>query len=410
MSEFLTLRPPNEALKVLLDQIHTLDRDEEVDSAHALDRVTAHPITAPYPLPAFPRSTVDGYAVRAADTYGAGESLPAYLKIRGEINMGTVPDFPLAPADSAVIHTGGMLPEGADAVVMVEHTQVSKPGEVEIMRALAIGDNVLHIGEDVAEGQEVILPGTRLRPAEIGGLMALGFNRVKVRARPKVGIISSGDEVKPPGMPLAPGQVYDINTYTLSNLVASAGGEPVSFGIIEDQEPALYTAAAKALSETDLVVLTAGSSVSTRDLTARVIDALGEPGILVHGVSVRPGKPTILGLCDGKPVIGLPGNPVSALVIARLFVMPIIAQLQGETNPRPASSIEACLTVNLASISGREDWIPVRLRFDGDGLMAEPVFGKSNLIFTLARADGLVRIPPDDTGLESGALVQVTLL
>ena len=410
MNEFLTLRPPFEALKVLLDQINTLNRNEEVDSAHALDRVTAHPITAPYPLPAFPRSTVDGYAVRAADTYGAGESLPAYLKIRGEITMGTVPDFPLAPADSAVIYTGGMLPDGADAVVMVEHTQVSKPGEVEIMRALAIGDNVLHIGEDVAEGEEVILPGTRLRPAEIGGLMALGFNRITVRARPKVGIISSGDEVKPPGAPLAPGQVYDINTYTLSNLVTSAGGEPVSFGIVEDLEPALFSVAAKALSETDLVVLTAGSSVSTRDLTARVIDALGEPGILVHGVSVRPGKPTILGLCDGKPVIGLPGNPVSALVIARLFVLPIIAHLQGETNPRPASSMEARLTVNLASISGREDWIPVRLRFDGDGFMAEPVFGKSNLIFTLARADGLVRIPPDETGLESGALVQVTLL
>ncbi len=201
-----------------------------------------------------------------------------------------------------------------------------------------------------------------------------------------------------------------MNTYTLSSLVTEAGGEPQSFGILPDQEDVLQAAAAEALEKSDMLVLTAGSSVSTRDLTASVIRSLGEPGVLVHGVSVRPGKPTILGLCAGKPVIGLPGNPVSALVIAGLFVTPILDALLGVERRRPSGTVAARLALNLASQAGREDWVPVRLLPDGAGYRADPVFGKSNLIFTLARADGLVRIPPDATGLEAGALVQVQIL
>jgi molybdopterin molybdotransferase len=302
-----------------------------------------------------------------------------------------------------------MLPRGADAVVMVEHTQQARPGEQEILRAVGVGENVIEVGEDVAEGEEVIAAGVRLRPAEIGGLMALGVTDLPVSRRPRVGIISSGDEVVPPQSDLSPGQVRDINTFTLWALVSGVGGEPISYGIIPDRESAMRGAAERALSECDLVVLTAGSSVSARDLTARVIDSLGEPGVLVHGVSVRPGKPTILGICEGKAIVGLPGNPVSALVIAGLFVVPVVEGLLGLRMPRPSPTLNARLTVNLSSQAGREDWVPVRLIPGEDGYQADPVFGKSNLIFTLVGADGLVQIPADANGLSVGEWVQVSL-
>jgi molybdopterin molybdotransferase len=220
---------------------------------------------------------------------------------------------------------------------------------VEVLRAVASGENVLKVGEDVAKGDEVIPAGVRLRPAEIGGLVALGFTRVRVASLPRIGILSSGDEVVPPDKIPGPGQVRDVNAYTLSALVDAAGGQPVAYGIVPDQEAALRSTAARALSECDGVVITAGSSASTRDLTAQVINALGRPGVLVHGVNVRPGKPTILAICDGKPVIGLPGNPVSALVIASLFVTPVIQALLGLRQMRPLPSVPARLALNLAS-------------------------------------------------------------
>jgi molybdopterin molybdotransferase len=302
-----------------------------------------------------------------------------------------------------------MLPEGSDAVVMVEHTQSARPGEVEVLRAVAVGENLLKIGEDVAQGDEVIPSGVWLRPAEIGGLMALGLTRVQVARRPRVGLLSSGDEVVPPESELKPGQVRDINAYTLSALVESVGGAPVRYGIIPDQAEALRSTAARALGECDVVVITAGSSASARDLTAQVIGELGAPGVLVHGVNVRPGKPTILASCEGKAVIGLPGNPVSALIIASLFVSPVVEALLGIKATRPRSGVSARLALNLPSQAGREDWIPVRLVPEGEGYLAEPVFGKSNLIFSLSRADGLLRIPPDATGLAAGEIVQVWL-
>jgi molybdopterin molybdotransferase len=303
-----------------------------------------------------------------------------------------------------------MLPEGADAVVMLEYTQPARLAEMEILRAVAPSENVLKIGEDVKVGQEVIPAGKKLRPADIGGLMALGFRQVTVACRPRVGILSSGDEVISPEATPAPGQVRDINAYTLSALVEDAGGEPVRYGIVPDQAEVLEKRARQALEECDLVVITAGSSASTRDLTSQVIQQLGEPGVLVHGVNVRPGKPTILAVCDGKAVIGLPGNPVSALVIAALFVRPVIAALLGLRSPRPEARIPARLSINLPSQAGREDWIPVRIVSGADGFTAEPIFGKSNLVFSLAQADGLVRIPPDATGLSAGELVDVYYL
>ncbi|MEW5872512.1 MAG: gephyrin-like molybdotransferase Glp [Chloroflexota bacterium] len=410
MPEFLELLPPEAALRVLLDNLPARPASEKIPTIAAAGRVTVEAVRAAQPLPAFARSTVDGYAVRAADTYGASEALPAYLQLVGEAPMGAAPAFRVAAAQCGLIHTGGMLPQGADAVVMVEYTQSVRPDEVEVLRAVAVGENVLKVGEDVQPGQEVIAAGSRLRAAEIGGLMALGISEVGVARRPRVGVLSSGDEVVPPEAEPGPGQVRDVNTYSLSALVERAGGTAVHYGISPDQAEILRQRAAQALQECDLVVITAGSSASARDMTAEVIDQLGAPGVLVHGVNVRPGKPTILAVCQDKAVIGLPGNPVSALVIAWLFVVPLVEKLLGQRQGSVRPRVPARLSLNLASQAGREDWAPVRLVQQGAGYTAEPVFGKSNLIFTLARADGLVRIPADATGLSAGEMVEVWLI
>jgi molybdopterin molybdotransferase len=230
-----------------------------------------------------------------------------------------------------------------------------------------------------------------------------------VSRQPKVAILSTGDEVVPSNKKIKPGQVRDVNSYTLGALVDSSGGIPINYGIIPDELLLFEQAAKKALHECDMLIITAGSSASQRDLTAQIISHLGPPGVLVHGVNIRPGKPTILAMCDGKPVIGLPGNPVSALVIAQLFVVPVIEHHLGITRKLPKPTIRAKLTVNLASLAGREDWIPIKLICTPTGCLAEPVFGKSNLIFTLVRADGMVRIPLDATGLNAGQEVEVIL-
>jgi molybdopterin molybdotransferase len=409
MNEFLNLTPPDEALTILISNLDVVPVPEETNTAVSLGRVTFSPVLAPHPLPEFRRSTVDGYAVRAVDTYGAGESLPAYLNLIGEVEMGKSTDLMLAPTNCALIHTGGMLPDGADAVVMIEHTQSSRPGEVEILKAVAVGENLIKIGEDVKQGEDVIPSGKRIRAAEIGGLMALGFTNVLVARKPKVGILSSGDEVIHPGQAPLPGQIRDINSYTLAAVIEQVGGEAVHYGIIPDTYKALLETAKRAHAECDMVVITAGSSVSVRDLTATVIDELGHPGVLVHGVNIRPGKPTILGVCGGKPVIGLPGNPVSALVNVEMFVAPVVKSLLGENPNRPKPAVYAKLMVNLASESGREEWVPVSLTMGERGWQADPIFGKSNLIFTLARADGLVRVEPDATGLSAGEKIEVML-
>jgi len=409
--EFLELLPPAAALEKLLKQLpKSVLPSEDIATIDSLGRVLKSQVLAPEPLPAFARSTVDGYALHAADTFGANESLPAYLPLMGEVPMGTAPGFELPRGAAAAIHTGGMLPVGADAVLMLEYTQLSRPAELEIMRAVGVGENVLKVGEDVETGQMVLPAGTFLRAAEIGGLLALGITCVDVVRPPRVAILSSGDEVVPPEQVVQPGQVRDINSYSLSALVTEAGGEPVRYGIVADREDAVKSALQTALAESDLVVVTAGSSASTRDLTARVVNTLGKPGVLVHGVNVKPGKPTILAVCDGKAVIGLPGNPVSALVIARLFVVPLIERMLGLPANRIRPSVAARLTVNLASQAGREDFVPVRLVSTPKGMDADPIFFKSNLIFTLARADGLVHIPADANGLPAGSPVQVELL
>lgn len=422
MPEFLTLLPPDSAREKLLSELTPLNQASVIETSTALGRVTAEDILAPHPLPEFPRSTVDGYAVRARDTFGASDSLPGYLKLAGEVPMGAAPSFAIRSGECALIHTGGMLPQGADSVVMLEYTQQAGE-EIEILRAVADGENLIRVGEDVQQGQVVLRRGTLLRPAEIGGLMALGITNLRVVNKVKIGLISSGDEVIPAERSPAPGQVRDINAHTLAALVQRFGGEAVYYGILPDDFAALYAAAQNALTACDVVVITAGSSASTRDMTAQVIDALGKPGVLVHGINTKPGKPTILGACGGKAVIGLPGNPVSALVNGYLFVVPVIEKLLGLPLDRPRPSIPARLTVNLASQAGREDWWPVRLLpspkgrgaggegdVRGEGWLAEPIFGKSNLIFTLAAADGLIKIHPDANGIGAGERVDVFLM
>ena len=424
MPEFLTLLPPDEARDLMLSHLSQPKPDSEsIDVISSLNRILAEDILAPQPLPDFQRTTVDGYAVHASDTHGASDSLPAYLTLIGEVPMGDSPEFEIKQGQCALIHTGGMLPKDADAVVMIEYTQtIRRDGqlpaptgnaEIEISRAVADGENVIRIGEDVAQGQLVLPKGTLVRPAEIGGLMALGIRTLRVVNKITVGLISTGDEVIDPSQAPRPGQVRDINSYTLGALVEKSGGAAKRYGIISDQFEALKEAAAKALSECDVVIITAGSSASTRDMTADVIRQLGEPGVLVHGINTRPGKPTILGVCNGKAVIGLPGNPVSALVNGYLFVVPVIEKLLGVL-PKPRASVQAELTVNLASQAGREDWWPVKLIQNRQSEIviysADPIFGKSNLIFTLASADGLLRIHPDATGLSAGETVEVFLV
>jgi molybdopterin molybdotransferase len=421
MPEFLQLLPPEEARALLFSNLPNQKINQEnIDTASSLQRVIAEDISAPHSLPEFLRSTVDGYAVQASDTFGASDSMPAYLTLLDEIPMGGTPSQSIGSGQCGLIHTGGMLPPGADAVVMLENTQVAlgenrpTPGsEIEIFRAVADGENVIQIGEDVKSGFVILKSGSRIRPAEVGGLMALGITHLSVAAKPKVGLISSGDEIIDPFKQTQPGQVRDVNAYTLASLVTKTGGEPILYGIVPDVRSDLESTARRALNECDVVIITAGSSASTRDMTADVIASLGAPGVLVHGINTRPGKPTILGVCDGKAVIGLPGNPVSALVNGYLFVVPVIEKLLGE-KPRPRPIIAAKLTVNLPSQAGREDWIPVKLlsqpgNVDSQIFQAEPIFGKSNLIFTLTAADGLLRIPPDVTGYGAGEMAEVVL-
>jgi molybdopterin molybdotransferase len=304
-----------------------------------------------------------------------------------------------------------MLPDRADAVIMLEDTQIARPGEVEILKACGVGENIIQRGEDVQEKQLIIPAGVRLTAAHIGGLCALGIQQIQVAAPPRIAVISSGDEVVEPHQTPMPGQVRDINSYTLGSLIRRLGGVAVNCGIVADDREQLFAAVKKAMQNNDAVVITAGSSASVRDLTADVIQEMGAPGVLVHGVNVRPGKPTILAVCNQTPIIGLPGNPVSALVIAGLFIPPLVQRMLGMEGQKMRPYLQARLSINLSSQAGREDWIPVRLLEDGqEGWIAEPIFYKSNLIFTLANADGLLRIPSTANGLEANQMVQVHLL
>lgn len=412
MAEFFNVLPPADALALLFQHLPSTVPTETVATQDALGRVTAEVVYAPHALPSFRRSTMDGYAVRAADTFGATAGLPAFLAVVGEVKMGQAAEVELQPGQAAVVHTGGMIPATADAVVQVEQTQavggaVDVPFEIEVYQAVAVGQNVLQVGEDVMAGLELLPAGHRLRPQDLGGLLALGLVEVAVARRPRVALLATGDEVVHPGRPVGPGQVRDINSYTTAGQTQQAGGIPVLAGIIPDNFAALKAAAQRAVAECDMVVMSAGSSVSVRDMTHQVINELGRPGVLAHGVAVKPGKPTIIGVVEGKPVLGLPGNPVSAMILFGLLGVPTIERLQGMAGRPLRGVIRARLGQNIASETGREDYVAVRLEETAEGLVAQPVFGKSNLIYTLVKADGLIQVPLNKGGLTAGEEVGV---
>ena len=406
--ELFRVLTPGDALARLHEHLLPQVQTERVPLAQALGRVLAEDLASGVDLPDFARSTMDGYAVRAADTFGANEGLPAYLTLAGEVLMGTQATVQVGATQAARIATGGMLPPGADAVIMVELTQEVDPSTIEVLRPVAPGENVIRVGEDISTGAMVLARGHTLRAQDLGGLAALGITEVEVACRLRVGIMSSGDEVVAPDVQPRPGQIRDVNTAALVGLVQQAGHEAISLGVVPDVYERLEATARRGFAECDILILSAGSSVSTRDMTADVIASLGQPGVLVHGVSLRPGKPTILAVADNKPVFGLPGNPVSCMVTFDLFVTPTLALLSGATRP-PRRTTFARLSHSIPSAAGREDYVQVKLEERGGEQWAVPVFGKSNLIYTLVHADGMVRVELDDGGLAEGAFVPVIL-
>ncbi|MFY9806569.1 MAG: gephyrin-like molybdotransferase Glp [Pseudonocardiaceae bacterium] len=402
--EFFATRTVAQALAGFSPALRT--PTQVVPLAEALGRVPACAVIAPGPLPGFARSTVDGYAVQAADTYGASEGLPSYLDVVGAVLMGTQPEVTVAAGTAVEMPTGGVLPAGADAVVMVEYTNETMPGTVEVLRPIAPGGGVVQAGDDVTPGAVLAPAGRPLRAVDLGMLAAAGVTEVLAHARPRVAILSTGDEVVPPSTAtLRAGQVRDAIAPALAGLVLEAGGWPVPCGIVPDDPVALRSALQAALEQADLVVVSAGSSVGTRDATADAVASLGAPGIFCHGLAIKPGKPTLLADCGGVPVIGLPGNPLSALVVFRLVGVPLVWCLAGCASPPPEPSVTASLTRQVPSEAGRRDVVQVQLR----GRQAEPLFGASALLSVLTRADGYLVVPEPATGLDAGAEVCITL-
>jgi molybdopterin molybdotransferase len=377
---------------------------ETVPLAGALHRVPSGPVTASAALPGFVRSTVDGYAVLAADTFGASDGLPSYLDLLGAVRMGAAPDVVLRPGGCVAVPTGAALPDRADAVVMVEYTAETMPGTIEVTRPVAAGAGLVRADEDVAAGGPLVPGGRPLRAAELGLLAAAGVTSVTVHSRPRVAIVSTGDEVVPPDtVTLGPGQVRDATASPLAGLVADAGGVPVHAGIVPDERGALEKVLAGVLDDCDLVVVSAGSSVGARDETTDAVSALGT--VWCHGLAIKPGKPTLLAECRGVPVVGLPGNPLSALVVFLLVGVPLVWSLAGCSSPPPEPSTRARLSRNLASAAGRLDVVQVRVR---NGV-AEPLFGPSALLSVLTRSDGYVVVPEPATGLDADTEVEVIL-
>ena len=409
MPEFFNVLAPVAAFEALKPMLPKGVGVETIPVVDALGRLTAEEIISPEDLPAFPRSTMDGYSVRSRDTFGASEGLPAYLDLVGEVAMGEQASVKLDVGQAAKAYTGGMLAEGADAVIMVERTQLLDDTAVEALRAVAPGENVVQVGEDVREGDVILRRGSVVRPQDIGGMLALGVTSVAVMRKPHIGIVSTGDELVPPHSTVDAGQIRDINTYTISALVSEAGGVPVPTALVADDFEEQLSAANAALETCDALVFSAGSSVSSRDLTADVFNSLGKPGVMVHGIAIRPGKPTVIGIVGGKPVFGLPGNPVSAIVVFDLIVRPAIWHMGGLQDAPAQPAVQAILSQDIPSAAGREDYVPVRLERRADSVSAVPVFGKSNLIFTLVHADGLVKVPLDRSGLYAGDMVSVRL-
>ncbi len=374
---------------------------EKISLYSALGRVLAEDIISSENIPAFNRSTVDGYAVKASDTYGCGESIPAQLEIVGEILMGEEATQILCDGQCIKISTGGMLPEGADSVVMVEHTDCSFDSLCLIYKSVSPFENVTRKGDDIKDGETVLMRGTVITSRETGILAALGINEVSVTVKPRVGIISTGDEIVPIESEISFGKIRDINSHILSALMREKGCVCKEYGIIKDNREEIYNAVVKAVSENDIILISGGSSAGTRDMTADIISSLGE--VFAHGIAIKPGKPTIIGKIDGKAVFGLPGHPSASYFVCLRFIVPLVERLLcRKTEER---TVRAILSQNISSNHGREEIICVK----NEGETAIPVFGKSGVISLLSESDGYIIIDRNREGLKSGEAVEIHL-
>ena len=391
----LQVKTPEEAKKIILDKFKGSTPAQEVLPLVACTgRVLAKNIYAEEYVPGFDRSSVDGYAVIASDTFGCSDSMSSILKLKGIVNMGRDADFEIFPGECAYVPTGGAIPDGADAVVMIEYTESYGGGEIGILKPAAPGGNMVYRGDDVFPGKLVLKAGRTLRSEDVGALSALGVTEVTVVKKPVIGIISTGDELvdvdKTPGA----GQVRDVNSSMLAAAIQDFGGEAKNYGIIRDGYQMLKTALIEALSECDAVLISGGSSVGQMDSTCAVIDELGE--LLLHGIAMKPGKPTIAGDVSGKPVFGLPGHPVAAHFVSEIFVRPLVQQLLGCEDK--AVTVRARLTETVSANHGRAQYSGVRLEKRDGVLYASPVRTKSGLISSLAGCDGYFCIDRDSEG------------
>lgn len=404
-----SLTPVAEARSLLLEQLQgTSPEVVTLPIEEGLDRILAEPIFSAENLPPHPRSVMDGFAVCAADTFGASESMPCYLQITGNVAMGEMPEGVVQRGCCYKIATGGFLPKGADAVIMHEHTVPVDETMIEIVKGGGPGTAIIGVGDDIREGEEALQPGHLLRPQDLGLLAALGITEIKVYRQVRVGIVSTGDEIVPHSEQPGPGKIRNINSIALAGLISRAGATPTDYGIVSDQREVFFPLLQKALKENDMVLFSGGSSVGVRDLGEQAVESLGPPGILVHGVKLKPGKPVLIGLSGTQPVFGLPGHPVSALVCFELFVAPAIRQLSGAaTALRPVATVRARLARNLNSAAGRLDLVRVRLIKQENGYTAEPVMGKSGAISTLSRAHGYFLIDEESQGVNQDSLVEV---
>jgi molybdopterin molybdotransferase len=410
MKGFFKVQTPDELYRKL-DRFKPLSF-EKVHIEDSLHRVLYEDVISPINLPQFRRSTVDGFALKAKDTYGTSEKNPAILRLIGEIPMGQISDIEVKEGEAVKVATGGMVPEGADAVQMIEFAESINGHTLHVFKTLSPLENVIQIGEDVRAGEVVLQKGHLIRPQDIGLMAGIGKTDLFVFLQPRVAIISSGDEIVPIENIPASGEIRDINRYTIVSMVKEAGGIPIFLGIAKDRFNDLKEKIESGLKESDMVVITGGSSVGTLDLTGEVLRTFPETEILCHGVSIRPGKPTLIAEVKGKPFLGLPGHPVSAVVIFHFFGKPILKILSGLSREVVWHRIKAKAKAsrNIPSVSGREDYVRVSLEEREGTLWAHPIFGKSGAISNLVRANGLIRIGIDEEGLEEGEEAEVILL
>lgn len=402
--ELFSVLTVEETRKIINENFNIETGSEKVPLTECIGRTVYRDILAGVNVPDFRRSTVDGYAVFSKDVFGASESMPAIMTLKGEVLMGKEPPSGIEfPGDCLYVPTGGMLPDGADCVVMIEYTDKLDENTVLINHPSAPGDNVIEIGEDIRGGEVVIEKGSTLRPYEIGVLSSLGITEVEVYRKPRIAIISTGDEIVGPGDVPKHGEVRDINTYLLYSLVIEDAGIPVNYGVIRDDYDLLKSTVDKAVSECDIVLVSGGSSVGKKDQTLKVINSLGNPGVIVHGISVKPGKPTIVGKAGDKIIFGLPGHPLACAVIYKILVKFYMDKI---TCKRDIQYPVACrFSINYHKAKGREEYLPIALDSKEGEITASPVFGKSGLITAFSKAWGYVKIERNIEGLKEGQIV-----